>query len=66
MEIRAAHNSTYKLCRSFFYFGVWADFLKFNFTDSGTTYSCKTLGASVADDKTTFDKLTKHRKKEWH
>jgi hypothetical protein len=24
------------------------------------------LGASVADDKTTIDKLTKHRKKEWH
>lgn len=24
------------------------------------------LGASVADDKTTIDKLTKHRNKEWH
>ena len=26
----------------------------------------KELGASVADDTTTIDKLTKHRKKEWH
>jgi hypothetical protein len=28
--------------------------------------SISELGASVADDKTTIDRLTKHRKKEWH
>jgi len=33
-------------------------------SNSPTSPSPKTLGASVADDKTTIDKLTKHRKKE--
>ena len=39
-------NSTYKLCRASFYFGISVDFRTFNFTDGGTTCSCNTLGAS--------------------
>jgi hypothetical protein len=35
-------------------------------TKSPPSQSGKTLGANVADDKTTIDRLTKHRKKEWH
>ena len=69
---RAAHNSGFKklavqwliehLC--FVSSAVLAD--SFVLRNRQLLKPAKPLGASVADDKTTIDKLIKHRKKEWH